>query len=163
MSYHYYRLPLSTHGCSNADTFCLRKTLQKLNLVFKNRKFLGENPILIFDFLTRLIEEADTLEKSEGKLMVLLPHLLTGGAGAQYRAAANGCRSGRLSGIIQRSEAVKHLLRTSNKKPITESIDDLKNVRQAENENYKAFAARLNNVVYQCGNFYEEAERSTYT
>lgn len=49
---------------------------------------------------------------SEGKLMVLLPHLLSGSAGDQYRADANGSSSGNAGAIIEWLEAVQNLLRT---------------------------------------------------
>lgn len=61
--------------------------------MFKDRKFSGEDLILIFDFLTRLVEEADTLKVITDQLMVLLTHLITGNAGDQYRSASNGSRS----------------------------------------------------------------------
>lgn len=64
----------------------------------KGRNFSGKDPMRIFDFLTRLSEEAETLDISEGHLMVLLTHLLTGNAGEQYRAASNGSRSGNFGG-----------------------------------------------------------------
>lgn len=42
--------------------------------MFKDRKVPSEGPIFIFDLIMRIVEE-DTLEISEGQLMVLLPHV----------------------------------------------------------------------------------------
>lgn len=39
---------------------------------------------------------------------------------------------------------------------ITETPDDLEDVCQAETENDTAFAARLHNAAYRCGNVHEE-------
>lgn len=58
MYYRYYRLHL-THGHSQADALRLRKNLQKFELMFKYRKSSREE--LIFDILTRRMEEADML------------------------------------------------------------------------------------------------------
>lgn len=43
----------------------------------KDFQFSGEDPILVFYFLSRLAEEADTLDMNEGQIMVCLPHMLT--------------------------------------------------------------------------------------
>lgn len=56
----------------------------KLELTFKERKFSGEDPILLLDFLSQLVEEVDILDIGEGQIMVLIPHLLSGIAGDQY-------------------------------------------------------------------------------
>lgn len=79
--YCYYRLRLKSQDRTHSETFGLRKTLQNLELIFKDRKFSGEDPIVCFDFLTWLVEEANTFDISEGQLMVLLPHILSGSAG----------------------------------------------------------------------------------
>lgn len=97
------------------------------------------------------------MDSSEVQFMVLLPHLLTGSAGVHCRAAANGSRSGRIGGIIHWHVAVQHLLRTyATEKSITETFDDFGDVRQANNSNEAAFAARLNNALYRCCNVHEE-------
>lgn len=125
--------------------------------MFKYIKLSGEYPILIFDFLTKLVEEADTLDISEGQLMVLLPHLLTGSVTDQYRAAANESRSSTIGGIVHWLQDVQHLLRTYvTKREITEALDEFNNVHQTDNENWTAYAARLNNAAYRCGNIHVE-------
>lgn len=88
ISYRYQPLPLNSHGCSRADTLRLLKSLQNIERLFRDRKFLREDSILIFDFLTTLVEKAR--EISEGKLMALLPDLLTNNAGEKYNAPDNG-------------------------------------------------------------------------
>lgn len=85
-----FRLRLTAHGRSYADNICLRKTLKNLKLMFTDRKFSGEYPILISHFFPRLGKEADTLEISKGHS--LQPHLLAGSATEQYRAEQNGSR-----------------------------------------------------------------------
>lgn len=47
-----------------------------LELQWKSRMFSGEYPTLIFDFLTWLLKEVDTLEISEGHFMGLFLHQL---------------------------------------------------------------------------------------
>jgi len=116
----------------------LHKTLKNLELTMKEYKFSGEHAILIFDFLSRLVEEADTNGMSEGQLMVCLPHMLTKTAAQQYRAASNSSRS---SGLKYWPEAVQYLLRTyATETAIHEAVDDLDNIRQGPTEDETAFA-----------------------
>lgn len=56
MSDRFHRLHLTSGGSSQAENFCLRKPLQKLELMIEDRKFSGYDPILIFEFLTRILE-----------------------------------------------------------------------------------------------------------
>lgn len=55
--------------------------------MFEDQRFSVEDPILIFEFLTRIVKEADTLDISKIQLVVLLFHLLAVSAGDYYRAA----------------------------------------------------------------------------
>lgn len=88
------------------------------------------------------------LEISKMKLMLLLPHLLTGNVGYQYRVAANDSRSGNICGIFHCPETVKHLLRTfATEKPITNSLEEFEDICQNENENVTDYAAKLNNTA----------------
>lgn len=131
MPYRHYRLRLTSHGGSHTDTFRPRKPLQNLEAMFKDRTFSGEDPILIFDFWTRLVEEAETLEIFQGQLMVLLPYLLAGSAADQYQAAANGSRSGSIGAIFHWTEAVQHLVqRYETEQRITEAIENFNDIHQ---------------------------------
>lgn len=58
------------------------------------------------------MEEAETLEISNYRLMVLLTDLLISSAGDQYSDDANGSRSGNVSGIVNLPKTLKHLLCT---------------------------------------------------
>lgn len=79
--------------------------------MFKDRKFSGEDPILIFELLKRIFQDAETLKISDGQLMVFLPHLLTGIDGDKCLATDNGSRSGNVGGIVNWPEAVHNLMR----------------------------------------------------
>lgn len=63
----------------------------------KDFKFSGEEQIILFDFLNRLVEDADTLDVSEGQLMVCLWHMLTKTAAREYRSISSKIRAGGLS------------------------------------------------------------------
>lgn len=89
MYYLNYRLRLTYHSRLYADIFRLRKTLQNLELMLKYSKFSAWDPIIIFDFLTHLVEKASMLETREAHLVVLRPHLLTSNKVDQYRATVN--------------------------------------------------------------------------
>lgn len=80
MSYRYYRLVRTDHR-RNADiNKNLSRVLKSLGSTFKEQKFSGSDPILVLDFLTRIVEEAEMLGMTEGQLFVLLPHILAGEA-----------------------------------------------------------------------------------
>lgn len=95
-SYHYQCIRLTCHGLSHAATVHFLKTFENLKLVFKYRRFSAEDHIFSFGFLTKLMEEADTVENSKVQLMILLCYLLTGNVGDQYRETSNWSRPGTL-------------------------------------------------------------------
>ena len=157
LSYRYYRLHKTNANRSSATMTRLHKTLKNLELTMREYKFSGEDPILIFDFLSRLVEEADTNSMTEGQLMVCLPHMLTKSAAKQYRAACNSSRS---AGLKYWPEAVQYLLRTyATETAIREAVRDLENIRQSPTEDETAFATRINEAVYRCGNVYDDIEK----
>lgn len=128
--------------------------------MFKHRKCLGEDQILIFDLLTGLLKESGTLEISEGQLMVLLSHLLAVSYDYQYRAELNCSRSGNFGGIFHWSETIHHLLRTyATEQAITEALEEFHNIHQNDNENETTCAARIGNAAYHCGNFHDEGDK----
>lgn len=61
----------------------------------KKFKFSRDDLILIFYFLGRFVEKADTLDTSEEKLMVCLLHMLTETVEHKYRSRLSAnCFSG---------------------------------------------------------------------
>lgn len=55
----------------------INRIVKNLEVKMKDLLSSGEDPILIVDFLSRIVEEADVLEMDEGQLMVCLRHMLT--------------------------------------------------------------------------------------
>jgi len=90
MSYRYYRLRKTKQTRDHARTTQLHKLLKNLDLSFRESKFSGQDPILIFDFLTRMVEECDTLGMSEAQSFMALPHFLSDNARTQFRAMQSG-------------------------------------------------------------------------
>lgn len=159
MSYRFYRLLNTTATRTQDSTTRLHRTLKNLELTMKENKFTGEDPILIFDFLSRTVEEADTLAMNEGQLVTCLPHLLTKTAAQQYRSIASRSRSGTLT---KWPEAVQYLLRTyATDRAIQEAVEALENIRQASNEDENAYASRVGTAAYRCGNVHTESEKIT--
>lgn len=127
MLYFYYLLSRTTVTRTIASTLRLLKTLQGLELTFRELNFTGEDQILIIYFLTRLVKEADTLYISEGQTLLLLTHLLRNYDAKQCRASTNGSRTGTSGGIVHWSDAVQYLLRTyAAETAISEAIDDFR-------------------------------------
>lgn len=73
MFYHYHQLSDKTANRTSSTTTSLYHTIKNLELTMKDLKFFGEDPILILDFLSRLNEEADTLDMNEGQLWFVFP------------------------------------------------------------------------------------------
>ena len=65
MSYRYYCLTRYRGGNDSASTGELSRHLKSLELTMKDYRFSGEDPILIFDFLSRIMEECKILELTE--------------------------------------------------------------------------------------------------
>ena len=55
LSYRYYRLHKTNSNRSNTTMNRVHKILKNLELTMRDYKFSGEDPILIFDFLSRLV------------------------------------------------------------------------------------------------------------
>lgn len=70
MAYRYYLLQHRQIRRSASATGCVRHVSKCLDLSIKEHTFSSEYPILEFDFLTRLVEEADILSITEA-----LPYL----------------------------------------------------------------------------------------
>ena len=157
MSYRYYRLIDTTAARTQDSTTRLHRLLKNIQLTMREHKFDGEDPILIFDFLSRAVEEADTLAMNEGQLVICLPHLLTKTAAQRYRSIASRSRDGKMTRC---PEAVQYLLRTyGTDRCIQEAVEYFEGLRQATNENEDAFAARVSSAAYRCGNVHAENER----
>ena len=138
----------------------LQKLLKNLDITVAEYKFSGPDPILVFDFLARFVEECDTQDMSEGQAFVALPRYLVKTAAIQYRAMQNGARSG---GISCWPEAVQYLLGTyATPAAIRNALADLGALRQHPDEDEVAFAARVSQAVYRCGNVHDEDEKMTF-
>jgi hypothetical protein len=160
MSYRYYRLNKTSHTRDHARTHQLHRLLKNLELSFKDSKFTGKDPVLIFDFLTRMVEECDTLGMSEAQAYMALPHFLSDTARTQYRAMHTGSRS---SGVTCWPEAIQYLLRTyATPSAIRNATAELRNICQSNDEDELTYGARINHAAYRCGNVYDEDERMTF-
>lgn len=65
MSYCYYRVMNTRHIRTHQSTTPLHKSLKKIELTMRDQRFSGEDLVLVFDFLTRVVEEADSLGMNE--------------------------------------------------------------------------------------------------
>ena len=159
MSYRYYRLTRYRGGRDSASTGELRRHIKSLELTMKDYRFSGEDPILIFDFLSRMVEECDILGLTEAQAYVVLPQFLTGKAAKQFRSTRNGARSG---GVSCWPEAIQSLLRTyATPAAIREAVTTLRGTRQLVNETEQDFGSRINDAAYRCGNIHHEREKMT--
>ena len=98
----------------------------------KDYKFDGSDPVLVFDFLTRLTEEADTIGMSVALTFIALPHYLSGRAASHFHAAKHGGHSG---GVFNWPSAVNHFLATyATHAAIRNSTHAFRNLQQKVGE-----------------------------
>ena len=160
MSYRYYRLIDEDQQLRESSQTPLYKYLKELNLVMETHKFTGKDPILIFDFLTRYVEETDKLEMSEDQAFVLLPQFLSNPAAVQFRAVQGGSR---FTGVTCWPEAVQHLLQTyATPSAIRNALRRLQTISQLPKETELEYSTRINEAVYRCGNVHDEVDKMTF-
>ena len=126
MSYRYYRLLDTTSLRTYETTSRLHKNLKNIELTMREQKFSGEDAILVFDFLSRVVEEADVLGMKEGQIVTCFPHLVTKRAAQTYRAIASRGRGGSLT---KWPEAVQYFLRTyGTDRSVQEAVETLESL-----------------------------------
>ncbi len=160
MNYRYYRLQRTTRRRDASAMLDGNKRVKALTYALgANFKFSGEDPILIFSFLTRLVEEADLNGLNEAQLYASLPRFLGGTAEVQFRASRGGNRT---HGVGTWPEAVQYLLTTyATPTAMREAILKAESLRQQANEDELAFSARLNTAIHRCGNVFSESRKIT--
>ena len=160
ISYRSYRLRLTTDQRSSRDTAEVRVHIKNLNLTMKSHIFDGNDPIKIFDFLTRFVNEADMLNMSEAQAFIALPTFLADPAETQFRTTLSG--ASRRGGVTCWPEAVQYLLRTyATAFAMREVLADLRNIKQNANESEESYRKRLNEAIFRCGNVHTEDEKMT--
>lgn len=90
MSYQSYRLMITKDRRSSRDTADVRVHIKNLNLTMKNHVLNGNDPIKIFDSLTRFINEVDMLQMSEAQAFIAIPTFLAEPAETQFGSNLSG-------------------------------------------------------------------------
>jgi len=156
-SYRMYRLTDTTTHRSSRGTGKVRDYIKRMEIRLSQHHFSGKDPIMVLDFLSRFVREAEIQEMSEAQALLALPSFLNGFAKSQYEAAERV--NPQDGGIGSWPEAVQYLLRNyAQNKYISSAIRDLRDTRQKELETEKEYAVRLNNAVTRCGNVHSSAE-----
>lgn len=160
LSYRYYRLMRLDATRTSRETLDVKKHLKSLELSLKEHMFSGKDPVTVLNFLTRFVEEADTIGMTEAQALVALPKFMMEPAESQFRASRNGARSG---GITAFPEAVQYLLRTyATPSVLREAVNAVYDIRQQPNENEMEYSVRLNTACGRCGNAFEEPRKMTF-
>lgn len=74
------------HCTTSASVAGIHRFPKKVEWKIKDFKFSSEDPVLIFDFLSLLVEEADQFDMEEGQPMVYILHMLTKSADLEYES-----------------------------------------------------------------------------
>lgn len=116
---------------------------------------------MVFDFLTRFVEECETLEMTEPQAFIALPHFLIKPALPLYRAARSAGSS--TQQVSSWPECVQYFL-SSYATPgvIRNALNEVRATTQkGHNEDELDYAARLNTQFGRCGNVHEPSEQMT--
>lgn len=109
---------------------------------------------MVFDFLTRLVEEVNALGVSEAHAFLMFPKLLTGRAERHLRSIRYCKRSG---GVTCWSEVVNLILRTyATAMGTHNAINDLRNIFRKLQENKRTYSGCISDTAHRCGNVYDE-------
>ncbi len=159
-NYRYYRLLRQDRNRDAGAMLDANKKLKALALTLGSSwKFDGSDPILVFQFLTRLTEEADLVGMTEAQLFAALPRFLTGSASTQFHASRSASRSG---GVRSWPEAVHYFLGTyATPLAIRQAVQKVSDLKQGANESELEYSARLCEAIHRCGNVYDEPQKMT--
>ena len=156
LSYRFYRLANRTQTRNSKGTQQLRGFIRQMNTTLGEDKFSGADPILVFDFLIRIFEEADNLGMSESQALAVLPYYLSGNARALYKTARRG-KTGQ--GVHSWCEAVQWLLRTyANSAAIRDAVQEFRSTKQKVDETEVPYGNRVSIAAYRCGNVFTDSE-----
>lgn len=127
----------------------------------KGYKFDGTDPVMVFDFLKRLTEEADTINMTEPQAFLATPHYLESPASDSFRAAKHGSHTGE---VTNWPSVVNYFLETyATPAAIRDATLANQYLKQKSGESELAFGERVTLAVYRCGTVYSETSKmSTY-
>ena len=111
MSYRNYRLTDTTQYRTRHQTGKVWDLIKRLEVTMKDYCFTGGDPILIFEFLNRFVDEADMLDMTEAQAFITLPYFLKGYAHEQFRTIKDASTAAE-GGVTSWPEAVQYLLRS---------------------------------------------------
>ena len=80
-----YVLPPEKDGLRSREDNKTSEVVKNIDLSFRESKFSDRYQIIIFDFLTRMVEKCNTLGMSEAQSFMTLPHVLSVNARFQYQ------------------------------------------------------------------------------
>lgn len=94
-NYRYYRL-LNREDRRDAHVMMdAKRRIKAVKLaVGESFKFTGDDPVMVFAFLTRLTEEAGLKWMTDSQIFAAIPRFLRGPADVQFRASRSGSHSG---------------------------------------------------------------------
>ena len=156
LSYRFYRLADRTQVRNSQRTQQLRGFIKQMNTTVGEEKFDGSDPIMVFDFLVRIFEEADNLGMSEAQAFAVLPYYLSGDAKTLYKTARRG-KVGQ--GVNCWCEAIQWLLRTyANASAIRDAVHAFRSTKQKPDETELPYGNRVSVAAYRCGNVFTDSE-----
>ena len=159
LDYCFYRLARHKASRSSRETGKVRALLKQMELTMKSRKFSGNDPILIFEFLHKFVEEAGTLGMSESQAYLAVPYFLVNPALNEFDTTRAASKVGSISVW---PEVVNYLLSTyATPSAIRQAVAEFRAVKQAATETEDVYAQRVNKATYQCGNAFDEYEKMT--
>jgi len=152
MPYQTYRLEDTAQSRSSRTIGKVKDHIKQLDIKLNQQHFSGDDFILILEFLTRFVREANINEMSEAQAYLDLPSFLQGFALSQFESVADTAYADD-GGVTCWPEAVKYLLRsyaTSN--AVREAVLSLRDLSQIPGEVETDYSKHVNDAGNCCGN-----------
>jgi len=156
LSYRSYRLENISSKRNTRGTATAKRAISKMELKLKEHHFSGNDPIMVIDFLTRLVREANIQGFSEAQMFLALPAFLEGKALSHYESGIEFVPPEE-GGVSCWPEAVQYFLRSyAGNQNISAAEKDLRATQQKDDEEERDFATRMNKAVTRCGNVHSQ-------
>lgn len=132
----------------------LQEQVKSFQATFENIKFHGEDQILVVDFLTTFVKEADTLDEPDTHEFLIMQKVFNGRAERHLRSIRNGARP---VGFTYLPGVFNHSLWTyETPTTIQNAINNLRNIRTQWQKDELSYSGRINAAAYRCGNVHDE-------
>lgn len=142
------------------DSRKLREQAKKVLTTFKSTQLSAEEPVIVFDFLTRLVKRTRTLGVYEARSFLSLSKLLPGPAEIHLQSIQNGAH---FDLVICCPKVVNLFLCTYSTPAATyNAVNNLQNICRMPRQNKLENCKPINGAAQRCRNVYDKVDKMTF-